>query len=93
MGLGQFNSLGEYCGPHTASSVFLILIVVCGISSTSCQLITELFPHCLKVMLFALYFTPGVRTVANTGFREVGREGGLGNSLTVKYLKCGTFCL
>ena len=23
MGLGQYNSLGEYCGPHTASSVFL----------------------------------------------------------------------
>ena len=22
MGLGQCNSLGEYCGPHTASSVF-----------------------------------------------------------------------
>ena len=27
MGLGQYNSLGEYCGPHTASSVFLILIL------------------------------------------------------------------
>ena len=26
MGLGQYNSLGEYCGPHTASAVFLILI-------------------------------------------------------------------
>ena len=24
MGLGQNNSLGEYCDPHTASSVFLI---------------------------------------------------------------------
>ena len=22
----QYNSLGEYCGPHTASSVFLILV-------------------------------------------------------------------
>ena len=21
MGLGQYNSLGEYCGPHTASAV------------------------------------------------------------------------
>ena len=28
MGLGQYNSLGEYCGPHTASSGFLILIYV-----------------------------------------------------------------
>ena len=28
MGVGQYNSLGEYCGPHTASSVFLILILV-----------------------------------------------------------------
>ena len=26
MGLGQYNSLGEYCDPHTASSVFLIFI-------------------------------------------------------------------
>ena len=26
MGLGQYNSLGEYCGPHTASSMFLILV-------------------------------------------------------------------
>ena len=25
-GRGQYNSLGEYCGPHTAFSVFLILI-------------------------------------------------------------------
>ena len=25
LGLGQHNSLAEYCGPHTASSVFLIL--------------------------------------------------------------------
>ena len=25
MGLGQYNSLGEYCGLNTASSVFLIL--------------------------------------------------------------------
>ena len=24
MGLGQYDSLGEYCGPHTASSVFLV---------------------------------------------------------------------
>ena len=26
MGLGQYNNLVEYCGPHTASSVFLILV-------------------------------------------------------------------
>ena len=26
MGLGQYDGLGEYCGPHTASSMFLILI-------------------------------------------------------------------
>ena len=30
MGLGQFDSLGEYCGPHTASSVFLILLQPTG---------------------------------------------------------------
>ena len=27
-GLCQFNSLGEYCGTHTASSVFLILVLL-----------------------------------------------------------------
>ena len=27
MGLGQYNSLEEYCNPHTASSVFLMLIL------------------------------------------------------------------
>ena len=26
VGLGQYDSRGEYCDPHTASSVFLILI-------------------------------------------------------------------
>ena len=30
MGLGQYNRLGEYCGPHTASSVFLILVFIPG---------------------------------------------------------------
>ena len=27
MGLDQYNGIGEYCGPHTASSVFLILVL------------------------------------------------------------------
>ena len=26
LGLGQYDGLWEYCGPHTASSVFLILV-------------------------------------------------------------------
>ena len=26
MDLGQYNNLGEYCRPHTASEVFLVLI-------------------------------------------------------------------
>ena len=32
VGLGQYDSLGEYCGPHTASSVFLIVLFQCNIS-------------------------------------------------------------
>ena len=32
MGLGQYDNLGEYCDPHTASSVFLILLLVFIIS-------------------------------------------------------------
>ena len=31
MGLGQYDSLGEYCGPHTASSVFLIVVWICEV--------------------------------------------------------------
>ena len=31
MGLGQYNCLGEYCDPHTASSVFLILLLWCNL--------------------------------------------------------------
>ena len=27
MGLGQYNSPGEYCGPHFASHVFLIFML------------------------------------------------------------------
>ena len=27
MDLGQYNSIGEYCDPHTAFSVFLIIIL------------------------------------------------------------------
>ena len=25
MGLGEYNSLGKYCGPHTSSSVYILL--------------------------------------------------------------------
>ena len=42
----------------------LICLFVCGISSMSGQCITELFPDCLKVMLFALSQTVGVVTVS-----------------------------
>ena len=28
MGLGQYDGLGEHCGPHTASSVFLTLLLI-----------------------------------------------------------------
>ena len=31
MGLGQYDSIGEYCGPHTASSVFFIIIMSAGL--------------------------------------------------------------
>ena len=27
VGLGQYDGPGEYCGPHTAPSVFLILVL------------------------------------------------------------------
>ena len=28
VGLGRYNGLGAYCGPYTASSVFLILVLL-----------------------------------------------------------------
>ena len=31
-GLGQYHGLWEYCSPHTASSVFLILIPLLNIT-------------------------------------------------------------
>ena len=34
--LSQYDGLGEYCGPHTASSVFLIL-VLCGEAGVTCE--------------------------------------------------------
>ena len=34
MGLGQYDSLEEYCHPYTASSVFLILVIM-GMSECS----------------------------------------------------------
>ena len=41
MGLSQYDSLGEYCGPHAASSVFLILLFFCfvGLGPSSTVLI------------------------------------------------------
>ena len=38
MGLGQYNCLGEYCGPHTVSSVFLILVFFISIASVTISL-------------------------------------------------------
>ena len=37
MGLGRYNSLREYCSPLTASSVFLILILIEINYSLSCD--------------------------------------------------------
>ena len=28
MGLGQYEGIGEYCSPHTASFVFLMLVLI-----------------------------------------------------------------
>ena len=36
MGLGQYNSLGEYCVPHTASSVFVISILTGSLVMSLC---------------------------------------------------------
>ena len=44
-GLGQYNGRREYCGPHTALSVFLILIMTGGlVMSVKCLLWTPIDP-------------------------------------------------
>ena len=48
MGLGQYNSLGEYCSPHTDAKVFLFFT-------------TQLYRYFSVVFLFALFSDePGV---------------------------------
>ena len=32
VGLGQYDGIGEYCGPSTASSMFLILVVTAAMN-------------------------------------------------------------
>ena len=49
MGLGQYNSLGEYCGSHTASSVFLI-----SVSESSC--VAGTIQAFSTFMVFFLFF-------------------------------------
>ena len=41
MGLGQYDSLGEYCDPRTASEVFLFT--------------TQLYQFLVRLFLFALF--------------------------------------
>ena len=61
MGLGQYNSLGKYCGPHTASSVFLILICILDINediSGQCFMFLQLFRELLFLsvkQIFEMY--------------------------------------
>ena len=57
--LMEYHSSVPVCSFST-----LICLFVCGISSTSGQCITELFPDCLKVMLFVLFHTARVVTVS-----------------------------
>ena len=57
MGLGQYNSLGEYCGPHSASIVFLILrLDYCGFGpfcSTGTKLLLSI--SLLMVLICIIY--------------------------------------
>ena len=45
-GLGRCNSLGEYCGPYTASSVFLISIFHHSIKVNQSRLLLGHFYSC-----------------------------------------------
>ena len=86
MGLGQYNSLGEYCGPHTASSVFLTLIPVIVEAThdvvVEYHVFVELFYTALTTLLFASHSnddTPskGINTYPYSSQCPKGSGGGV----------------
>ena len=52
MGLGQYDSLGEYCGPHTASSVFLISLspISSNILQSCGQCLYTIWGHLIELL-------------------------------------------
>ena len=67
MGLGQYNSLGEYWGPHTASSMLLILLVFClNILKTLRHSSSEMRCSCLLIPFSFL-----VKNVVKTSYEDI----------------------
>ena len=48
--MGQYNSLGEYAGPHTASSVFqqMVQMAFCDLSHTFHKQATNVSQHVMS---------------------------------------------
>ena len=60
VGLGQYDSLGEYCGPHTASSVFFFILVrntrKLYVFCSLVYLQNEIIEHCWEMLTNARCF-------------------------------------
>ena len=95
MGLGQYNSasLGEYCDPHTASSVFLILVYqevfIRGLSKES-NILNVIHLICVLLQIpryFWLAFGYLVEVHHLTLISDIHTEVGEGKSLPgIKYI-------
>ena len=63
MGLGQYNSIGKYCGPHTASSVFLILVFTLDVEANK-RLFIDWLNY--EVVIKFIKTSVGANSVRNT---------------------------
>ena len=51
MCLSRYNSLGEYCAPHTAFSMFLILVILAQTVCLQVVYFTAVFPYVVLTIL------------------------------------------
>ena len=81
MGLGQYDSLGEYCGPHTASSVFLILLNDGGLPAAEQVLGVNAMLRCSVLVQLVHQRLHGQRTPPQEPAVTVTRHGCTGQRL------------
>ena len=71
MGLGQYNSLGKYCEPHTASPVFLILLCYLLCEITFINKHTSVYSYTKYTCILGFPFKKSLR-IALLAYQTVG---------------------